>query len=181
MAKLTAQAYGQALYELAVEGNKVSELLDEVKVLKTAFSDDEDFIRLMKHPQVTTEEKRKIIDDALKGKISDELIGLFQVMIDKERFPEVDSVFDYFIDEVNKLQGRGTAKVATPIELTEAQKNSVKEKLLATTEYKEMEIEYSVDPSLIGGMVIRIGDRVVDSSIKTHLYELKKDLFKAQM
>ena len=66
-------------------------------------------------------------------------------------------------------------------ELTEAQKQAVKNKLLATTSYQTFDVYYHVDPTLIGGMVIRIGDRVVDTSIKTKLYELSKSLKKIQV
>jgi F-type H+-transporting ATPase subunit delta len=71
--------------------------------------------------------------------------------------------------------------VSTAKELTKAQKEKVVSKLLATTQYTTLEVDYIVDSSLIGGMVIRIGDRVVDSSIKTKLDELAKDLKKIQL
>ena len=57
----------------------------------------------------------------------------------------------------------------------------IEQRLLETTEYVEFEMEYSVDPSLIGGLVIRIGDRVVDSSIKTQINELHRSLSKLQL
>ncbi|MDE7277421.1 MAG: F0F1 ATP synthase subunit delta, partial [Lachnospiraceae bacterium] len=57
----------------------------------------------------------------------------------------------------------------------------VEQRLLDTTDYKSMEIHYRQDAALIGGMVIRIGDRVVDSSISTKLNELQKDLLKVQI
>ena len=57
----------------------------------------------------------------------------------------------------------------------------MKEKLLASTKYVMFEMTYQVDPALIGGMVIRIGDRVVDSSIRTRIYEMKKELSQLQM
>ena len=56
------------------------------------------------------------------------------------------------------------------------QKEEIEKKLLDTTGYKKVEIEYITDPSLIGGIVIRVGDRVVDGSIRTRLYELKRGL-----
>ena len=65
--------------------------------------------------------------------------------------------------------------------MNEIQKANVKERLLATTPYEEMEIHYEVEEDLIGGMVIRIGDRVVDSSIRTKLEELKRQLLKVQI
>uniref|UniRef100_UPI000A659F0E F0F1 ATP synthase subunit delta n=1 Tax=Clostridium sp. NkU-1 TaxID=1095009 RepID=UPI000A659F0E len=55
------------------------------------------------------------------------------------------------------------------------------EKLLNTTQYVEFEMDYQVDPSIIGGMVIRIGDRVVDSSIKAQIYDLRRSLLKLQL
>ena len=67
------------------------------------------------------------------------------------------------------------------MELNEAQKSAVCAKLLETTSYREMEMHYQVDEALIGGMVIRIGDRVVDSSVATKLEELKRQLLKIQL
>ena len=67
------------------------------------------------------------------------------------------------------------------MELSEVQKKQIEDRLLETTSYKEMEMTYAVDESLIGGMVIRIGDRVVDSSVKTKLEELTKQLRQIQL
>ena len=73
------------------------------------------------------------------------------------------------------------AHVASAVELKSEQKAMIEQRLLETTEYVEFEMEYSVDPSLIGGLVIRIGDRVVDSSIKTQINELHRSLSKLQL
>ena len=67
------------------------------------------------------------------------------------------------------------------MELSKNQKKEVENRLLETTSYVQMEMEYSVDKSLIGGMVIRIGDRVVDTSIKNKLNELSKELYNIQL
>ena len=71
--------------------------------------------------------------------------------------------------------------MTSAVELSEDQKNRLQEKLLAVTDYVMLETDYQVEPALIGGMVIRIGDRVVDSSIRTRLYEMKKELSQLQM
>ena len=71
--------------------------------------------------------------------------------------------------------------MTTAVALTDVQKSAVEKRLLDTTRYESFEMNYSVDESLIGGMVIRIGDRVVDSSIKTKLYELSKNLRSIQV
>jgi len=90
-------------------------------------------------------------------------------------------MFSYFVELVKEVKRIGTAYVTSAVELKEAQKAQIKERLLATTQYVEFEMNYEVDSSLIGGMIIRIGDRVVDSSIKTQLYELKKQLMDVQL
>ena len=71
--------------------------------------------------------------------------------------------------------------MTTPKPLRAVQEADVKARLLALTDYRELEMNYSVDASLIGGMVIRIGDRVVDSSIRTKLNEITKDLLSIQL
>lgn len=181
MAKLIAVVYGQALYELAVESNKVDAYLEEVKALKEAFTDGDDFLSFMKHPQVTKEEKQRVVDSSLKDKVSEELLNFLNIIIQKDRFADIVDIFDYYIDEVKELKGIGTAYVTTPMALSEIQKSNVKEKLLKTTKYNELEMEYTIDESLIGGMIIRIRDRIIDSSIKSSLEKLKTDLSKIQL
>ena len=65
--------------------------------------------------------------------------------------------------------------------LADNQKKAVEDKLLETTNYNTMEMNYSIDESLIGGMQIRIGDRVVDSSIRTKILKMQQDLMKIQL
>ena len=75
----------------------------------------------------------------------------------------------------------GQASVTSAIEIDEEMKKRIKEKLLSTTDYKEIEIEYITDPSLIGGMVIRIKDRIVDNSVRTKIENISRDLHKIQL
>ena len=72
-------------------------------------------------------------------------------------------------------------KVTSAVSLSDEQKARIEKRVLETTAYVSLETSYTVDPSLLGGLVIRIGDRVVDSSVKTHLEELKRDLLKLKM
>ena len=91
------------------------------------------------------------------------------------------AVFTYFIDEVKEYKNIGTAYVTSAMELSDVQKAAVEKRLLETTKYVKFEMHYDVDSELIGGMVIRIGDRVVDSSVRTKLYDLTRELSKIQL
>jgi len=181
MAKLVSKVYGDALMQAAREKKKLDEVFEEALALYGIFKGQEDLVHLLNHPQVVKEEKLRIISNVFQGRVSDEMMGFLTVIVDKGRQNEILSILDYFIGQVKEAKGIGTARVTSAVELTKAQKEQVKDRLLATTRYVEFEMDYSVDPSLIGGMVIRIGDRVVDSSIKTRLYELKKQLLNVQL
>ena len=89
-------------------------------------------------------------------------------------------VFD-FLDKIKELKGIGVVYVKTAMPLGQEQKKKIEQKLLDTTKFKEVEMHYEVEESLIGGMKIRIGDRVVDSSIETKLSQLTKQLMKVQL
>lgn len=181
MAKLISKIYGEALFELAVEEDKVDDLLSEITIVQSILKDNADFGKLMNHPKILKEEKVKIMSEVLKGRVSDELTGFMNLVIIKDRYNEIHAILDYFLMEVKKLKGIGVAYVITPTELSEVKRSDVEERLLATTGYKKMEMHYQIDTALIGGMVIRIGDRVVDGSVSTKLSDLKKSLMQVQI
>lgn len=181
MAKLVGATYGEALFELAVEEGREEELMNEVILLRELLSENPDFGKLMNHPKVLKEDKLEVLEAVFKGRISEELVGFLHLIVSKDRYGEIDAILDYFIDEVKQVKGIGVAYVATALDLSEAKKKEVEQKLLSTTSFTRMEMHYQVDESLIGGMVIRIGDRVVDSSIRSKLSGLERELLKVQL
>ncbi len=181
MAKLVSKTYGDALFEVALEEDKLDQFLEEVKAVKAAVDENQDLFKLMSHPKVVKEEKIKVVEDIFSGKVSRELVGLVRMIVDKGHFEQIDSVFTYFIDEVKEYRNIGTAYVTSALELTDAQKSAIEKRLLETTKYVTFEMHYNVDAAIIGGLVIRIGDRVVDSSVRTKLADLTRELSKIQL
>ena len=181
MAKLISKTYGDALFDLALEENRIDDYVAEVDALLTIFRDNPELSKLLNHPKISKEEKITVVGQIFEGKISKELLGLINMIVEKDRNNAMEDIFKYFIDRVKEYKNIGVAKVTSAVELSDAQKSQVEKRLLETTGYVKFEISYDVDKDLIGGMVIRIGDRVVDSSIRTRLYELTKELNKIQM
>lgn len=181
MAKLISKTYGDALFELAVEEEKVDVLSEEILEVKKVLDENQKFGRLMNHPKIIKEEKIQLAQQVFADRISKEIMGFLTIIISKDRYRNIDEILDYFLAEVKKYKGIGVATVTTAVPLKEEQRKSVEKKLLETTEYKSMEMHYETDASLIGGMIIRIGDRVVDSSIRTKLTELERTLLKVQV
>ena len=121
------------------------------------------------------------IRDSFKGRISDALTGFLRIVVTKGRYKNLPDIFAYFIARVKEYKKIGVAQVISAIPLGDAQKLKIEKKLLDTTHYETMEIDYKVDESKIGGLMIRIGDRVVDSTIRSKLNRLTGNLMKISL
>ncbi len=181
MAKLVADVYGEALFELALEQNRVAEYTEEAKALIQILQENPELTQMMNHPSIGKDEKLAMIESVFKGKASDEIVGLMLMIEEKNHFQEMEEIFSHFIQRSMEHQNIGIAYVTTPMELSASKKEEVEKKLLETTRYVSFDMRYDVDPSLIGGMVVRIGDRVVDSSIRTKINTLSRELSKIQL
>ena len=181
MAKLISKTYGEALFELAVEENKVDVFEQEISAILEILKQNPDFMNLLNHPKIAKEEKLQVMETVFSGKVTKEILGFLNIIVTKERNKDLVSIMEYFLSEVKAMKGVGVCYVTTPMELKEAQKEAIVAKLLETTDYKMMEMHYAIDEKLIGGMVLRIGDRVVDSSIQKKLSNLEAGLLKIQL
>ena len=113
----------------------------------------------------------------------EEASGLLEVIRTNTEFSRFmnEAILEVFIAKVKEYSSIGTAYVTTAIALDEKEKRDIETRLLATTGYKTVECIYDVDSSLIGGMVIKMGDKVVDSSIRTKQEKLQRELLKIQL
>ncbi len=181
MAKLVSKTYGEALFELAVEEGHGELFLEEIENICTMLQDNPDLDKVFKHPGIAKNEKIELINNIFEHFISAEMLGFLLIIIEKERYKDMESIFAYFKDKMKEENKIGVAKVVTAVELNAAQKNEVYNRLIATTPYQKMEIEYQVDSNIIAGMTILIKDRVIDSSVRTKLDNLTKQLLQIQL
>ena len=181
MAKIVSKVYGDALFELALEKQSVTALYEEAEALRKIFRDNGELMQLVTHPKISKEEKEAAVKAIFDGRVSDDMAGFLVLVVDKGRADELDAVLGYFLSVVKEYKKIGVVDVASAVELTDAQKEKLCEKLLATTDYATLEVNYRVDAALIGGLVVRIGDRVVDSSIRTKLSQMEKQLQRIQL
>ena len=181
MAKLAAEVYGEALFDLAVENGSVDTLAEQIQTAELAFLENPEFLELLTHPKITKEEKLSVVEAVFKGRVEDAVTGLLTVIVEKGRCAEIPAVFANFLEKVREYRKIGVVSVVSATELTAEQKKRIEEKLLSQTKYESFEMQYSTDASLIGGMVIRIGDRVVDASIKSKIERMAASLSKLQL
>ncbi len=176
MAKQVNSTYGDALFDLAVEEKQVDSILEELTALVQVLEENPDLVQLLVHPEVLKEDKLKMIQNIFQGKVSDAVMGTLLIVVKNDRSSELPNICNYVIGKMKEYKNIGIASVTSAMELTKEQKSKIEERLVATTKYETMEMHYAVNPSIIGGLIIRIEDRVVDSSIKRQLERMSTAL-----
>ncbi len=181
MAKLISKTYAEALFELAVEEDKTGLWLEEVGNLLKVIQENREFGQFMNHPKIPKEEKLAVMENIFRGRLDKELLGFLVTIVEKDRYSEIEEILVHVIDSIKEYRNIGVAYVTTAVPLQGDQKKDIEDKLLNTTKYETLECHYQVDEALIGGMVIRMGDRVVDSSIRTKLESMERELLAIQL
>ncbi len=175
MAELIQKRYGTALFELAQESNRLEEMESEVEQLISILSVEKEFLEVLGHPQVSLSDKRNLIDEVFKDQISNDLLGLMDLILQKHRQSLLLPILNDFMSRVKDYRGILTVNVTVSQPLSEIQRNQLIQRLQDVT-HKSISITENVDETLIGGLVVRIGDRIVDSSIKGMFSKMRKQM-----
>jgi len=175
MAKLVSKTYAKALFELAVEGQMVDQILAEYEFVKDSFDEFPEFLEIVKSPKIQVDEKIKILEETFGEKVSDTLINFFKILVDKKRSNVIRDVYDDFSVFVNEEKGLVVARVESVIPL-EANEIEALEAKLSKVTGKTVTIDNVINPDIMGGLVVKVGDKVVDGSVKHKLENLKHEL-----
>jgi F-type H+-transporting ATPase subunit delta len=175
MAKLVSKTYSNALFEVALEMDAIDKILAEYTFVVESMNQHPDFYEILTSPKVTTDEKKKIIDTTYQAHISGELINFFKLLIDKKRIDVILKVFDDLAETVDEYKGNVVAKVESVIPL-EANEIEVLIKKLNDLTGKNVTVNNVINPDIVGGMIVKIGDKIIDGSVQRKLHDLKNDL-----
>lgn len=169
MGKFVRAVYGEALFEYAKEENCLKEWQETTRQLQKVFRENSQLEAVMGHPGIKKQEKCQLLENALEGKIPTALLGFLIFVVKKNRFKEIDGMLEEFQKRVKGFLGIGMATIVSAMELTKEQKKHICDRLVETTGYSSVEAGYQVNPELLGGIQIRIGDRLLDGSVKGKL------------
>ena len=180
MAKLVVKRYATALFDLAASEGALAKYEEEVKVIVKALHDEPDFMAVLQNHKVTTEEKVRLVETVFADKVSNPIIGLLVLLVNKGRQNELLEVLEAFLERVKAESGILKAVVTSAVPLKEEQLTALKEKLEAGNKSK-VELETIVDSSIIAGLIVRVGEKVVDASYQGEIQTLKKQLSKLRL
>ena len=168
-----AARYAAALYAEASEQNALDEVAAQMRALGELIAQSEDVRRLLASPLVDVNESSRailaVLDNAGVGRLVRNLVG---VVAANRRLAALPRVVDAFAALIAEKRGVVTARVASAHPLTEVQEQQLRARLIEAG-YGNVEIIREVDPSLLGGLVVKIGARLYDTSLKSRLQRLQ--------
>jgi ATP synthase F1 delta subunit len=172
-----AEVYARALFEVAVDQHKLDEIHDQLGQFADAMDETLDLRRFFFSPYFSTGEKKDALNEAVVG-ADEPFMNFLQALIERHRMPVIFRIRNRF-DELWREQRR-----LLPVQVTSAVKlddGTVKEIGDAIGEQVDREVELSsnVDPEIIGGLVLRVGNFVLDASIRNRLEQLRKQVAQA--
>ncbi len=175
MAKLVYQVYAEALFEVAVEADKLDEYKKELEFVVECFDEYPKFYDLFVAVRISKENKKDTINEIFENKISKDVLNFLKILIDKQRASSIRGIYRSFSLMVDQKQGIVNAKVQSAVELTESEKEKLKSQLENMSGHT-VRLNCVVNPEIIGGLIIKMGDEVIDASITGKLNEMKDNL-----
>ena len=172
-----AGRYSTALYELASEANAVDQVETELKFITEMIEQEVVLREVLRHPQVAAADKKELLDSIFKDKVLPLTGNFLALLVDRRREIFLGDIVAEFVLLANKDRNVVEAKVSSAVELTDEEKAAM-DQLLAKITGKKVLSSYAVDPSLMGGVLVHIGDKVIDGTIKARLDTMRDSLRK---
>jgi F-type H+-transporting ATPase subunit delta len=171
--------YALAFYEIGEEKERVEEYLNELKEVVRLIDENEQLLEIIKHPDLSTSKKKQLFNNIFSGKIDDDILSFLLILIEKNRMLELDDILQevekIHLDRMKVLD----AYVKTVIPLTDEEKNALIEKLQKKYA-RTIVLKEEIDKDIIGGVFIRVGNHIMDGTIKSKFENIRKLTLKTE-
>jgi F-type H+-transporting ATPase subunit delta len=172
-----AQVYSRSLFQVAREHDKLDEIREQLGEFTDVLAEERNMQRFFFSPQFSTEEKKEGLHKAIEG-ADETLVNFLELLLEKHRMPAIFRIrrqFDELWREENKLL---PVEVTSAVELDEETVRKIGDEIGERTGRK-VELTSRVDPDILGGIVLRVGNSILDASIRNRLERLRKQVAKA--
>lgn len=170
-----ARAYAGALLKVGEEKRCLGQIHEDLHAFLALLHSTSEFRHFFQSPRVDRTEKWKVLEKALRGQVCDPVLGLVRTLMMRGRGPQFDNVVAAFDQYRDLAENRLHAELTTARPLDAARREALRARL-AKASGKTVDIDERVDPSLLGGAVLRVGDRRIDRSVRRRLEALRQRL-----
>ncbi len=171
-----AAPYARALFDFSVEKNIMHQITADFQNLDIFFNETPELTKYLNNPVVKQAAKREILAKTLKSQINTETFKFLMVLVDRDRISLLSAAINTYLELVYQTASIKMIEVTTASAFTNLQKNTLIQKLKELTNAREIRLVINVDPSLIGGFLIKTESKVIDFTIKNQLQQLAKHL-----
>jgi len=174
IAKVTGR-YVKGLIRVVLEQERVDEVEQALQRLDKILKDNRDILKVLYHPVIAREKKKKLLRDCLGGDAPEVLVRFVELIIDRKREEILESLYDAYTHAADEIRGIVRGTVRSAVELTAGQVDGLKQELEKTLE-KKVSLAGDVDKDLLGGVQIFIGPHIIDGSVAARIDRLHKHL-----
>lgn len=175
---VVARRYADALFQLGKEKNTLDQFASELLVVQEVYKNNEQFAAFLKHPKVDKQKKLQFISGVLQGLHAD-VVNTIKLLVEKQRTAAIPAIINHFNQLVNEARGIADATVYSVRELSEAEKLKLEESFAKRLGKAAINLENVVDPSILGGIKIRVGNTIYDGTISGKLNRISKSIVTA--
>ena len=175
MAEVIAVRYAEALFSVAEEKDLLTRTAKDITCVRTVLAENPDLVNVLAMPDVIPEKKAELLNRIFQEDLEEPMLGLLTVLVRKGRIGQIDEVFAEFEERLIEWEKKCRVTVTSAAALSDAEVSKIRE-TLAKSMQKEILIDTVIDPSLIGGLVVRVGDVVFDNSIRSSLSKMSRHL-----
>lgn len=175
---VVAKRYAVALFELGQEKSMLENMEEELRTVREVFNSNNNLITFLKHPRLETTKKKQFLTEAFNG-FSKEVMNTLNLLVDRHRETIIPAMIDHFINLTNEAQGIAEAEVFSVRELSDSELKAIQETFAAQLNKKSLRIHNTVDPTILGGIKLRIGNRIYDGSVSGKLERIERKLVSA--
>ena len=170
---LIADRYASALYELAAESKNIDAVLKNFEFLQKNIKENKDLKLLIKSPLIASDDKQEIMEKILSKQLANKLTTTFlKVISNNKRFVHLSSIISQFININVQKRGKILADVTSADKLSDKQKNEINDQLKSILGEK-LSLNFKVDKKIIGGLIVKVGSKMIDSSLASKISKLK--------
>lgn len=177
---VAAKRYADALFQLGSEKSILDQFENDFTIVREVFANNEELNTFLVHPRVTGEQKKELLAVSLKGLHTD-VINTVKLLVDRHRTMLIPTIVDEFIKKVNDAKGIEVATVYSVRELTSNEKENLKRSFSKKLGKSTVEFKGEIEPSLIGGIKIRVGNTIYDGSISGRLKRIEQRIIAANI
>jgi F-type H+-transporting ATPase subunit delta len=170
-----AKRYAKALFEIAQQQNIVSAVESELKAVVQALESDPEIVKFLNYPNIDSAKKAELLTNVLAGKVSQPVIHTLELLLDRDRQHALGEIYGAYTKIAGEALGQADATIYTAKSLDPEELSKVAAQFGALVG-KTIRAEQIVNPALLGGIQVRIGDRLYDGSLSGKLARLEKAL-----